>query len=265
MGHHLQQSKSTSNVHPYNLHLPLARMQPPTRPMIYNQIPHHNIFQQQQQQQASAHQQQTHVPLMASPSSTNVMQQRVKFAPEPTVQVIHSQVTPSQSMNPYQQALIKIPNPLQRSKSLTSADNLINRSFAGMSLSADVTDIGQFPAEIQAAIDKAVLDPNQLSARVLMELATKIMERAIEGRRYALPVSRLCIQIIAKEKKETFLEAMLNTCRQWYNEREKVLGIPPQSKIPARPRFTSFMSFLTEMFCQLKRRQLQLKTHCDGA
>lgn len=237
-------------------------MQPATRPMIYNQIPHHNIFQPQQQQQQ---QHQTHVTLMASPSSSNVMQPRVKFAPEPTVQVIHS-VSPPQ-MNPYQQQanMMKIPNPLQRSKSLTSADNLINRSFAGMSLCADVTDVGQFPDEIQAVIDKAIIDPNQLSARVLMELATKIMERAIEGRRYALPVSRLCIQIIAKEKKETFLEAMLNTCRQWYNEREKVLGVPPQSKIPARPRFTSFMSFLTEMFCQLKRRQLQLKTHCDGA
>lgn len=267
-GHQLQQSKSTSNVHPYNLHLPLARMQPATRPMIYNQMPHHNIFQQQQ---PTTHQ--THVPLMASPSSSNVMQPRVKFAPEPTVTVIHTQnASPAQhtiqpQMNPYQNAgnMMKIPNPLQRSKSLTSADNLINRSFAGMSLSADITDIGQFPSEVQAIIDKAIVDPNQLSARVLMELATKIMERAIEGRRYALPVSRLCIQIIAKEKKETFLEAILNTCRQWYNERNKVLGIPPQSKIPARPKFTAFMSFLTEMFCQLKRRQLQLKTHCDGA
>ncbi|XP_063708102.1 uncharacterized protein LOC134836785 isoform X2 [Culicoides brevitarsis] len=265
MGHHLQQSKSSSNMHPYNLHLPLARMQAATRPMIYNQMPHHNIFQQQ----SHPHQQQTHVPLMASPSSSNVMQPRVKFAPDPVIhQVAQNKVQP---MNPFhqqqqqQQSAMKIPNPLQRSKSLTSADNLINRSFAGLSLSADVTDIGQFAPEVQAVIDKAVIDPNQLSARALMELATKIMERAIEGRRYALPVARLCIQIIAKEQKETFLEAMLNTCRQWYNEREKVLGVPPQSKIPARPRFTSFMSFLTEMFCQLKRRQLQLKTHCDGA
>lgn len=35
-------------------------------------------------------------------------------------------------------------------------------------------------------------------------------------------------------------------------------------KNPARPRFTAFMAFLTEMFCQLKRRQLQLRTECDG-
>lgn len=35
-------------------------------------------------------------------------------------------------------------------------------------------------------------------------------------------------------------------------------------KNPSRPRFTAFMAFLTEMFCQLKRRQLQLRTECDG-
>lgn len=77
-------------------------------------------------------------------------------------------------------------------------------------------------------------------------------------------MSRLVISIIAKEQKETFLEALLNTCRQWYQERDKVLGATPSSKNPSRPRFTAFMAFLTEMFCQLKRRQLQLRTQCDG-
>lgn len=36
-------------------------------------------------------------------------------------------------------------------------------------------------------------------------------------------------------------------------------------KSPSRARFTAFMAFLTEMFCQLKRRQLQLSTQCEGA
>ena len=82
--------------------------------------------------------------------------------------------------------------------------------------------------------------------------------------RYSLPISRLCISIISKEQKETFLEALLNLCLQYYQERDKVLGSIPNSKNPSRPRFTAFMAFLTEMFCQLKRRQLQLRTQCDG-
>lgn len=43
-------------------------------------------------------------------------------------------------------------------------------------------------------------------------------------------------------------------CRQWYQEREKVLGMLPNSKNPSRPKFTAFMAFLTEMFCQMKVR-----------
>ncbi|TMW40251.1 hypothetical protein DOY81_014670, partial [Sarcophaga bullata] len=53
-----------------------------------------------------------------------------------------------------------------------------------------------------------------------MELTSHFIKRAVEGRRYALPISRLCLNIIGKEQKETFLEALLNTCRQWYQERE---------------------------------------------
>lgn len=60
------------------------------------------------------------------------------------------------------------------------------------------------------------------------------------------------------------MEALLNTCRQWYQERDKVLCAHSNPKNPLRPRFTAFMAFLTEMFCQLKRRQLQLRTQCDG-
>lgn len=113
--------------------------------------------------------------------------------------------------------------PLQRSKSLSSADT-IARGLAGLgfALSADVKDIGAFPPDQQQLIDVAVVDPNQLGARELMELATVALGRAVEARRFALPLSQLCITIVAKERKETFLEALLNTCRQWYQERDKV-------------------------------------------
>lgn len=113
--------------------------------------------------------------------------------------------------------------PIQRSKSLSSADVLARGSAGlGLALGNDATDIGKFPPDVQGLIDKAMNNPNELNARCLMELTHQIMQRAVEGRRYALPMSRLCIAIIAKEIKETFLEALLNTCRQWYQEREKV-------------------------------------------
>lgn len=75
--------------------------------------------------------------------------------------------------------------PLQRSKSLSSAD-VIARGIAGLGLGAgtESQDIGTFIPEIQALIEQSKQDPNKLNARSLMELANHIMQRAVEGRRY---------------------------------------------------------------------------------
>ncbi|XP_041674997.1 uncharacterized protein LOC108110692 isoform X2 [Drosophila eugracilis] len=216
------------------------------------------------------------LPLMNSPSSGNILHttNRVKFAPEPRGHKVATQNQFGQLNNnyvqPYQANLNGIDpyingNSLQRSKSLSSADAL-TRGMAGLGLGLgnEVADIGQFTPEIQALIDTALEDPNKLNSRCLMELTSQFIKRAVESRRFALPISRLCLNIIAREQKETFLEALLNTCRQWYQEREKLLFAIQGMKSPSRVRFTAFMAFLTEMFCQLKRRQLQLRTHHEG-
>lgn len=75
------------------------------------------------------------------------------------------------------------PLALQRSKSLTSADIALTRGLAGLGLGLSVEDMGTFPPEVMAVIQKASEDPNQLTARCLMELATHLMNRAVEGRR----------------------------------------------------------------------------------
>ncbi|GBP00975.1 hypothetical protein EVAR_68857_1 [Eumeta japonica] len=95
--------------------------------------------------------------------------------------------------------------PLQRSKSLSSADAL-TRGIAGLGLGLgnEVTDIGQFTPEIQNLVDTALEDPNKLNSRSLMELTSHFIKRAVEGRRFALPISRLCLKIIAKEQKRHF-------------------------------------------------------------
>lgn len=270
----LQHSKSNAHM-PLSMH-PRAQMQlgnigsPQRGPIMMSTHPMQHVGVQLQA---------SHMPLVNSPSSGNILHSgpRVKFAPEPVVHPANNsfqavQSNTSNSGLPSPSGMFQPGNsspmglaPLQRSKSLSSADTL-TRGLAGLGLAVgpEANDIGQFSPEIQAILSKAIEDPNQLNARCLMELAMQLMQRAVDGRRYALPISRLCISIIAKEQKETFLEALLNTCRQWYQERDKVLGPPMNIKNPSRPRFTAFMAFLTEMFCQLKRRQLQLRTECDG-
>ncbi|XP_026327086.1 uncharacterized protein LOC113235567 isoform X2 [Hyposmocoma kahamanoa] len=142
---------------------------------------------------------------------------------------------------------------LKRSKSLTSADALAS-GMAALGLAADAGDLGSFPPEIQECIDKALEDPNAVCARTLMDAVGHLVSRAVESPRYALPAARRCIAVVEREQTETFLESLLNTCQQWYHDREKLLGAVVGG---GRPRLMAFLSFLLEMYCQLRRRAIQ--------
>ncbi|CAH4028229.1 uncharacterized protein LOC123709278 isoform X2 [Pieris brassicae] len=141
---------------------------------------------------------------------------------------------------------------LKRSKSLTSADTLAS-GMAALGLAADAGDLGTFPPEIQECIDKALEDPNAVCARTLMDAVGHLVSRAVESPRYALPAARRCIAVVEREQTETFLESLLNTCQQWYHDREKLLGTIVGG---GRPRLMAFLSFLLEMYCQLRRRAI---------
>ncbi|XP_030758364.1 CBP80/20-dependent translation initiation factor [Sitophilus oryzae] len=142
---------------------------------------------------------------------------------------------------------------LKRSRSLGASDSQ-NLATKLKSIIKEDVDIKVFPEEDQENLKKAVEDPNQLPSRILMDLVKTIMEKAVEGIKYSESIAKLCVAIIEGEKNQTFLESLLNTCQQWYQERDKILrGI----KAGDGTRFTSFMWFLTELYGQLKRQQIQ--------
>lgn len=53
--------------------------------------------------------------------------------------------------------------------------------------------------------------------------------------------------VMQKETKETFLESLLNTCQQWYQDRVKILYDGSNYH-----RYSAFMTFLNEMYCQVE-------------
>uniref|UniRef100_A0A1B6CNF2 MIF4G domain-containing protein n=1 Tax=Clastoptera arizonana TaxID=38151 RepID=A0A1B6CNF2_9HEMI len=79
---------------------------------------------------------------------------------------------------------------LKRSKSLTAADAI-----------AIHTDLGPFPFDVTTDMEQALRDPNEMSARSLMQLVKHVVDRATDNRHYAEPAAKLCINIIEKEKK----------------------------------------------------------------
>lgn len=142
---------------------------------------------------------------------------------------------------------------LKRSKSLGASDSQ-NLTAKLKNIAKEDIDLSLFPQENLQNLKLAMDDPCQLSSRIMMDLVKVIMERTVEGIRYCETAAKVCIAIIEKEKNQTFLESLLNTCQQWYQERDKILrGI----KAGDGTRFTAFMWFLTEMCGQLKRHQIK--------
>ncbi|KAG8225507.1 hypothetical protein J437_LFUL005933 [Ladona fulva] len=149
---------------------------------------------------------------------------------------------------------------LKRSKSMSAATE-----FAPC---PEAPDLGPFSPQVQSMVRQAVQDPNELPARALMELVRNIFDRIAEDRKYALPAAKLCITIIEKEHhQETFLESLLNTCLQWYRQREQEMQLAMKGSNTSpgsATKWLSFLSFLNEMYQQLKRRELQLQTKTEG-
>ena len=52
-----------------------------------------------------------------------------------------------------------------------------------------------------------------------MELVRQIFTKVVESQKISELAARLCIYIIERERKETFLESLLNTCQEWYVNR----------------------------------------------
>ena len=79
----------------------------------------------------------------------------------------------------------------------------------------DISALGTFGPDMDEILSVGVRDPNRLSARSHMELVRQIFTRVTDNPRTSELAAKLCIGIIEREKKETFLESLLNTCQEW--------------------------------------------------
>ena len=126
------------------------------------------------------------------------------------------------------------PAPLTGSRSL----EMTRRMEASPEL--DISLLGTFGRDIDDIISVALANPNRLSARSHMELVRQIFTRVVENPKTSELAAKFCIGIIEREKKETFLESLLNTCQEWYHERERLLQ--------TSARWAAFMSFLNDLY-----------------
>ncbi|XP_037074618.1 uncharacterized protein LOC119095864 isoform X3 [Pollicipes pollicipes] len=209
--------------------------------------------QQQQQQPPSA--------LLRSKSSKDARSLKVTFrsggagdAPAPSDDATNYDKRPDEVA-----PLAPLAGGLKRSRSLGAELTAPAPAAAHAELGA-AAELGHFSPDVQALMALAVQDPNRLTGRHMMDLVRHIFTRLVEAARYGEPAARLCLTVIERERTETFLETLLNTCQEWYQQRDRLLR-PHQSTfgngfVPASPRWIAFTTFINELYALLKRRQV---------
>lgn len=102
----------------------------------------------------------------------------------------------------------------------------------------------------------AINYPNQFHSEALVDLVGIIMERVVKGVINYETGVKFCITVIQKQKEQTFLEFLIKTCEQWYENRDEILsGIT----IFGGNRFVTFTKFVKELYEQFKQMQMQEK------
>ncbi|KAF8777041.1 MIF4G domain-containing protein A-like isoform X2 [Argiope bruennichi] len=171
------------------------------------------------------------------------------------VHFVEGHVTKKSSPPPSNTIPLELKSALKRSKSFTADES--PRGIENIGFEKDA-----FPLEYQGLIRRAVLDPNSLSCQKLMELVRLICCKAVEGVQYAAPAAQLCFSIIEKEHDHTFLESLQNCCREWYNERDKLLRAPFLTSVGTTAagmrRWTAYVSFITELYLHVKNQHCQM-------
>lgn len=94
----------------------------------------------------------------------------------------------------------------------------------------------------------------------LNNLVEVVLDMAVEGNKYSKEVAKLCISInqqVKEKKQKDFFPLLLSECRETYFKRDqKLRGF----KTVDGTRFTSFMCFLTELYGQVKQRQVKMNS-----
>lgn len=75
----------------------------------------------------------------------------------------------------------------------------------------------------EAIVRKATSAPDSLTSVEMEELVRAICQKAAEDSENAWPAANLCLSIIAKQPKPKFIDCLLRSCKEWFEQRAERL------------------------------------------
>lgn len=140
---------------------------------------------------------------------------------------------------------------LRRSKSFGSTDSPNGKIF-------NLTDFNLTTEQI-ILIKRAIDNPNNLTVNQLMEIVSIICSKAMESSMNSYGLAKICITIADKDANQIFLESLVNCCREWFNEKDKLIRSTSIGSQHPKQRWLSYIAFVTELYLNLKSKHRRVK------
>ncbi|XP_075559268.1 uncharacterized protein LOC142590723 [Dermacentor variabilis] len=142
--------------------------------------------------------------------------------------------------------------------------------------SDEKTHSGEQPAcreKSFSVVEQALLDPDVLTPEQVERLVRVLCKKAIHEADCAEPAAKFCATVIMKETGDTFLDFLMDSCRDHFRQREQLQpGCAGTGKTTEQPRksgepshrWTGFVSFLAGLLTAITERGSVVGTKLCG-
>ncbi|XP_049522856.1 uncharacterized protein LOC125945232 [Dermacentor silvarum] len=129
------------------------------------------------------------------------------------------------------------------------------------------------PDRSLSVVEQALLEPDVLTPEQMERLAHVLCKKALNDADSAEPAAKFCATVIMKESEDTFLDFLMDNCRDRFRQREQFLprcgaigAATEQALTAAGPnhRWRALVSFLAELLGAISERGSVVGTKLSG-
>ncbi|XP_075559064.1 uncharacterized protein LOC142590619 isoform X1 [Dermacentor variabilis] len=114
------------------------------------------------------------------------------------------------------------------------------------------------PSDRLSIIGKALTDPDSLNALQMQWLVFSICDGATKDSNNAASAAEFCTSLIKRGRTSAFLDALVETCSEWFKRRELLLPrctARTPARIPGGRSWTAYVAFLAELLAAVSGAQ----------
>lgn len=114
----------------------------------------------------------------------------------------------------------------------------------------------------RSLVKDALHDPNSLTSEEVTALVQAVYRQAAMKAEYAKPAANFCVHLITKDRRNVYFNTILDVCRFWFAERQRLLprwppatsGQAEQQTWTPQYHWTAYVAFIASLVAAMNRK-----------